>query len=128
MSGLLFHALDDLLAGQLVAAINLQEMGFMGIVAILIIGTCALLALFNSWNLFRTVMVLVRYLRHPHRDFLNHVKEVAAMTTYCRDCQYRGKLAWQQGVDQAFVEPLPDREIFCCDQCGSEHWELITDE
>ena len=47
MSGLLFHALDDLLASQLVAAINLQETGFMGIVAILIIGTCALLALFN---------------------------------------------------------------------------------
>ncbi|MCP4811225.1 MAG: hypothetical protein GY888_01850 [Planctomycetaceae bacterium] len=128
MSGLLFPVSDDLLIGQLLAEIDLQEMGFMGIVTILIIATCALLALFNSWNLCRTVMVLVRYLRHPHRDFLNHVKEVAAMTTYCRDCQYRGKLAWQEGVDQAFLEPLPDQDIFCCDQCGSDQWELITDE
>ena len=51
MSGLLFPVPDDLLAGLMVAAIHLQEMGFMGIVAILIIGTCALLALFNFWNL-----------------------------------------------------------------------------
>ncbi|MDE0736329.1 MAG: hypothetical protein OSB47_10935 [Pirellulaceae bacterium] len=127
MSGLLFPVRDDLLIGQLLAENNLPEMGFMGIVAILIISVCALLALFNFWNLCRTVTGLVRYFRHPHRDFLNHVTEVAAMPTYCRDCQYTGKLAWKEGVDPALLEPLPDQDIFCCDQCGSDQWELITD-
>jgi len=127
MSGLLFPVPDDLRIGQLLAEIDLQEMGFMKIVAILIISVCALSALFNFWKLCGTVTGLVRYLRHPHRDFLNHVTEVAAMLTYCRDCQYTGKLAWKEGVDPALLEPLPDQDVFCCDQCGSDQWELIPD-
>ena len=127
MSCLLFPVRDDLLIGQLLAENNLPEMGFMGIVAILIISVCALSALFNFWKLCGTVTGLVRYFRHPHRDFLNHVTEVAAMPTYCRDCQYTGKLAWKEGVDPALLEPLPDQDVFCCDQCGSDQWELITD-
>lgn len=127
MSGLLFPVSNDLLISQLLAEIDLQEMDFMKIVAILIISVCALSALFNFWKLCGTVTGLVRYLRHPHRDFLNHVTEVAAMSTYCRDCQYTGKLAWKEGVDPALLEPLPDQDVFCCDQCGSDQWELITD-
>ena len=100
----------------------------MNIVAIIIIVICGLLALFNFINLYYFARRFFTYWRHPDRDFLKHVSEVAARTAYCPDCHYRGRLAWQGESDHTRIERLPDREIFYCDQCGSANWEFVTDE
>ena len=100
----------------------------MRIVAIIVIVICGLLALFNFINLYYFARRFLIYWRHPDRDFLDHLSEVAARTAYCPDCNYRGRLAWQRESDHTRIERLPDREIFYCDQCGSANWEFVTDE
>ena len=124
MLGLLFPGLDALLCYPVLAVIHFGEMGFMDFVAILVIGACILSALFNLWKLCAVVTGLIRYLRHPNRDFLNHVREVATSIMRCRDCGYVGPLAWKEGVEQEPVEAVPDRDLFCCDQCGGDRWDL----
>ena len=99
----------------------------MKIVAISLIVICGLMALFNFVNLCYFTRRFLIYWRHPDRDFLEHLNKVSGKTAYCSACQHQGRLAWQGDSDHTRIERLPDREMFCCQQCGSTDWEFVTD-